>query len=431
MNPNWMILRIQPDEGIALEFAAKRPGPTVKLSTVSMDFAYKTYFKMAPNTGYETLIYDCMIGDATLFQRADNVEAGWQAVQPILDAWANNPPQDFPIISRAATARRRPTNCWRATDARGGRWIERRAEVSMTQKRKISLVLADVDGTLVTEDKVLTQRAQAPSSALQRSRHPLRHHQRPAAAGHGDAVRCARARYADRRLQRRALRQARSLDPRSRRQCPPMSRAQAIELIREHGLDAWVYRGNDWLITKAGRAACRARGLDGQVRAEGRAGLPRHVAAKWPRSSASATTTTRCSAAKPTRRPRSDSARRRPDRSPITSTSPTRTRTRARWWSISSRHIEVPAEEIATIGDQPNDVLMFKRSGFSIAMGNASDRSRRRPAPSRIPTMTRASPRRWSDSSSVSARLTHERDDWTHRDTARPAGARASTWRNG
>ena len=96
MNPNWMVLRIQPDEGVSLEFAAKRPGPTVRLANVSMDFAYKTYFKTAPNTGYETLIYDCMIGDATLFQRADNIEAGWQAVQPILDAWANNPPEDFP-----------------------------------------------------------------------------------------------------------------------------------------------------------------------------------------------------------------------------------------------------------------------------------------------------------------------------------------------
>ena len=96
LNPNWLILRIQPDEGIALEFAAKRPGPSVKLSTVSMDFAYKTHFKMAPNTGYETLIYDCMIGDATLFQRADNVEAGWRAMQPILDAWAVNPPPDLP-----------------------------------------------------------------------------------------------------------------------------------------------------------------------------------------------------------------------------------------------------------------------------------------------------------------------------------------------
>src|SRR6266404_4119300 len=96
MNPNWMILRIQPSEGIGLEFAAKRPGPTVKLSNVTMDFAYEDYFKTAPNTGYETLIYDCMIGDATLFQRADNIEAGWAAVQPILDLWADNRPSFFP-----------------------------------------------------------------------------------------------------------------------------------------------------------------------------------------------------------------------------------------------------------------------------------------------------------------------------------------------
>jgi glucose-6-phosphate 1-dehydrogenase len=96
LNPNWMILRVQPDEGIELAFAAKRPGPTVRLSTVSMDFAYKRFFNMAPNTGYETLLYDCMIGDATLFQRADNIEAGWRAVQPILDVWANTPPTDFP-----------------------------------------------------------------------------------------------------------------------------------------------------------------------------------------------------------------------------------------------------------------------------------------------------------------------------------------------
>jgi glucose-6-phosphate 1-dehydrogenase len=96
MHPNWMILRIQPSEGIGLEFAAKRPGPTVKLSNVAMDFAYEDYFKTAPNTGYETLIYDCMIGDATLFQRADNIEAGWAAVQPILDLWANSRPSLFP-----------------------------------------------------------------------------------------------------------------------------------------------------------------------------------------------------------------------------------------------------------------------------------------------------------------------------------------------
>jgi glucose-6-phosphate 1-dehydrogenase len=127
MHPNWMILRIQPDEGIALEFAAKRPGPSVVLDSVSMDFCYQTYFKMAPSTGYETLIYDCMIGDATLFQRADNIEAGWQAVQPILDAWASHPPADFPNYAAgshgppaADELLARDHRAWRSLDLRNG-----------------------------------------------------------------------------------------------------------------------------------------------------------------------------------------------------------------------------------------------------------------------------------------------------------------------
>ncbi len=92
MDANWLVIRIQPHEGIEIEFAAKRPGPMVNLSTVNMDFDYKSFFEMEPNTGYETLLYDCMSGDATLFQRADNVEYAWQAIQPILDAWAKNQP---------------------------------------------------------------------------------------------------------------------------------------------------------------------------------------------------------------------------------------------------------------------------------------------------------------------------------------------------
>ncbi len=96
MNANWLIIRIQPHEGIEIEFAAKRPGPSVNLSKVNMDFDYKSFFEMAPNTGYETLLYDCMSGDATLFQRADNVEWAWQAIQPILDAWDKTPPTDLP-----------------------------------------------------------------------------------------------------------------------------------------------------------------------------------------------------------------------------------------------------------------------------------------------------------------------------------------------
>jgi len=89
MGPNTLVLDIQPEEGITLHFNAKVPGPKIDLAGVGMDFKYKDYFEAAASTGYETLIYDCMIGDAMLFQRADGVEAGWAAVQPFLDAWAN------------------------------------------------------------------------------------------------------------------------------------------------------------------------------------------------------------------------------------------------------------------------------------------------------------------------------------------------------
>jgi glucose-6-phosphate 1-dehydrogenase len=84
---NFLVVRIQPDEGTTLEFNAKVPGEDMRIGHVRMDFRYADYFAAAPKTGYETLIYDCMIGDQTLFQRADNVEAGWRVVQPILDAW--------------------------------------------------------------------------------------------------------------------------------------------------------------------------------------------------------------------------------------------------------------------------------------------------------------------------------------------------------
>jgi glucose-6-phosphate 1-dehydrogenase len=84
---NYMVIGVEPTEGIALQFNTKVPGPTITISGVEMKFRYKDYFKAEPATGYETLIYDCMIGDNILFQRADSVEAGWKAVQPFLDAW--------------------------------------------------------------------------------------------------------------------------------------------------------------------------------------------------------------------------------------------------------------------------------------------------------------------------------------------------------
>jgi glucose-6-phosphate 1-dehydrogenase len=87
LSQNYLIISTEPTEGIALQFNTKVPGPNINIDGVEMKFRYKDYFKAEPSTGYETLIYDCMIGDNILFQRADSVEAGWKAVQPFLDAW--------------------------------------------------------------------------------------------------------------------------------------------------------------------------------------------------------------------------------------------------------------------------------------------------------------------------------------------------------
>jgi glucose-6-phosphate 1-dehydrogenase len=87
LSQNYLVISVEPTEGITLQFNTKVPGPTVTIDGVEMKFRYKDYFKAEPSTGYETLIYDCMIGDNILFQRADSVEAGWRAVKPFLDAW--------------------------------------------------------------------------------------------------------------------------------------------------------------------------------------------------------------------------------------------------------------------------------------------------------------------------------------------------------
>ena len=94
--PNRLVLHIQPEEAIALQFGAKIPGPVVQLGAVDMNFRYEDYFGSAPSTGYERLLYDCMCGDATLFQRADMVETGWSVVTPIIDVWKALPPRSFP-----------------------------------------------------------------------------------------------------------------------------------------------------------------------------------------------------------------------------------------------------------------------------------------------------------------------------------------------
>ncbi len=123
MVSNELVLHIQPYEGISLSFSAKVPGPVVKLGTVDMNFKYADYFGAAESIGYETLLLDCMIGDATLFQRADTVEAGWLVVGPILDVWKALPPKNFPNYAAGSWGPQEATellardgHAWRAID---------------------------------------------------------------------------------------------------------------------------------------------------------------------------------------------------------------------------------------------------------------------------------------------------------------------------
>ena len=98
LQPTYLRIQIQPNEGMWFDLLAKRPGQALKMDNIELGFAYKDFFEMQPSTGYETLIYDCLTGDQTLFQRADNIENGWRAVQPFLDAWQ----QDSSVQSYAA-----------------------------------------------------------------------------------------------------------------------------------------------------------------------------------------------------------------------------------------------------------------------------------------------------------------------------------------
>lgn len=94
--PNRLVMHIQPEEGITLDIHAKRPGPKIQISNVPLNFNYKEFGEGNAATGYETLLYDCMIGETTLFHRYDSVDASWRIVNPILDVWQALPARDFP-----------------------------------------------------------------------------------------------------------------------------------------------------------------------------------------------------------------------------------------------------------------------------------------------------------------------------------------------
>lgn len=102
--PNRLVLQLQPSEGMCLGIVAKKPGPLVEVAPVAMNFRYADHFELGHRTGYETLLYDVLRGDQTLFQRADQIEGGWRAVQPLLDAWAGGKPDPYPAGSDGPAA---------------------------------------------------------------------------------------------------------------------------------------------------------------------------------------------------------------------------------------------------------------------------------------------------------------------------------------
>ena len=86
-DPNVLVMRIQPDEGIAMKINCKVPGPNSPVQPVKMDFRYSSYFGQNPPEAYERLIWDCILGDSTLFARIDEVEQSWKILTPILKFW--------------------------------------------------------------------------------------------------------------------------------------------------------------------------------------------------------------------------------------------------------------------------------------------------------------------------------------------------------
>lgn len=241
----------------------------------------------------------------------------------------------------------------------------------MAGNGKISLVLADVDGTLVTEEKILTERARAAVNALHRAgirfaitsgRPPLGMGmlfdaldiETPIAGFNGGL-------FVDRHLT--ILEQ---------KTVPPDVARQAIDLMRARGLDIWVYSGNDWLITKAvaPHVAREAWTVKFQPKVVPDVGEHLQQVAKIVGVSDDLDMVRRCEAEAQAAFGRHATANRsQPYYLDVTN----KDANKGAVADYLARHLGVPEQEIATIGDQPNDVLMFRRSGLSIAMGNASD----------------------------------------------------------
>jgi glucose-6-phosphate 1-dehydrogenase len=119
-NPNVLSMRIQPNEGISLRFEAKMPGPDLRTRTVDMDFSYGSSFGMTTADAYNRLLLDCMLGDQTLFTRADEVEEAWRVVTPILNAWES--PTDPATVPQYEAGTWEPTEAEFLINRDGRRW---------------------------------------------------------------------------------------------------------------------------------------------------------------------------------------------------------------------------------------------------------------------------------------------------------------------
>ncbi|MGI8733527.1 MAG: glucose-6-phosphate dehydrogenase [Pyrinomonadaceae bacterium] len=118
LQPNVLVIRIQPNEGITLRFGAKLPGQAMRIRWVNMDFRYGSSFGAKPPEAYERLLLDCMLGDSTLYARRDMVERGWEIVTPILEAW-EQPAPDFPNYAAGSWG---PQSAFELIERDGRRW---------------------------------------------------------------------------------------------------------------------------------------------------------------------------------------------------------------------------------------------------------------------------------------------------------------------
>jgi Cof subfamily protein (haloacid dehalogenase superfamily) len=248
----------------------------------------------------------------------------------------------------------------------------------MVEKRTISLVLADVDGTLVTEEKILTERAQKAVSALHNV--GIRF-----AITSGRPPRGMAMLFGALKLDtpiagfNGGLFVKSDLTILEQKTVPSDVARQAIELMRKHGLDTWVYSGNDWLITKIDAPHVAREAWTVKFEPKVVTDVAEHLqqVAKIVGVSDDLDRVQRCEAdAQSAFGQHATANRSQPYYLDVTN----KNANKGAVVEYLSTHLGVPAKEIASIGDQPNDVLMFKRSGFSIAMGNASDEVKRQAA---------------------------------------------------